>query len=65
MLFTKEDFMEDNTEEKLGKTVIDGRIVDLDNASVDELKMYLESTKNEERKLQRKIDEILGIDNER
>ena len=57
--------MEDNTEEKLGKTVIDGRIVDLDNASVDELKMYLESTKNEERKLQRKIDEILGIDNER
>lgn len=65
MLFTKEDFMEDNTEEKLGKTVIEGRIVDLDNASVDELKKYLESTKNKERELQQKIDEILGIDNER
>ena len=57
--------MEDNTEEKLGKTVIEGRIVDLDNASVDELKKYLESTKNKERELQRRIDKILGINNER
>ena len=57
--------MEDNTEEKLGKTVIDGRIVDLDNTSVDELKKYLGSTKNEERELQQKIDKILGTDNER
>ena len=57
--------MGDNTEEKLGKTVIEGKIVDLDNASVGELEKYLESTENKEKELQQKIDKILGINNER
>lgn len=54
--------MEEKTEEKLGKTVIDGRIIDLDTASSEELKEYLKKIKQEEKDIQDEIDKILGVD---
>ncbi len=46
-------------DEKLGRAVIDGKIVDLDNATADELEKYVEKLRAREKELEDKIDNIL------
>ena len=46
-------------EEKFGRTVIDGKIVDLDNATADELEVYVDKLRAKEKDLEDKIDDIL------
>lgn len=45
--------------EKLGETFIQGKIVNLDTASIEDLEMYLQSVQNEKNKLKDKLDNIL------
>jgi hypothetical protein len=46
-------------DEKLGKMVIDGKIVDLDNTPADQLEEYVKKLKKRESDLENKIDDIL------
>ncbi|MBQ3408057.1 MAG: hypothetical protein IJH12_02485 [Clostridia bacterium] len=46
-------------EEKLGKMVIDGAIVDLDNTSADQLEEYVKKLKKREDEIEAKINSIL------
>jgi hypothetical protein len=46
-------------EEKFGRAVIDGKIVDLDNATADELEEYVKLLTAREKELEDKIDDIL------
>ena len=55
--------MENNTDEKLGRVIVDGKIVDLDTASLEELNEYLSKINKEEVAIQSKIDEILDLNN--
>ena len=46
-------------EEKLGKIVVDGEIVDLDNLPSDKLEIYVEKLKKRKAEIESKIDSIL------
>lgn len=46
-------------EEKLGKLVIDGEIVDLDNTSSDKLEAYVKKLSEKKAELESKIDGLL------
>lgn len=47
-------------EEKLGKTIIDGEIIDLNNLSSEELEKKIKKLEDEEQKLENKIEKILS-----
>lgn len=46
-------------EEKLGKIVVDGEIIDLDNATPEKLEKCIEKLKKREQELNDEIDAIL------
>lgn len=46
-------------EEKMGKIIVDGAIVDIDKLSADELEAVVNKLKEEESALEDKIDSIL------
>ena len=46
-------------EEKLGKTIIDGKLVDLDSVPMEEIDNMLASLKKKEQELRGKIDDEL------
>ncbi len=48
-------------DEKLGTILVDGKIVDLDNTSIDELKKILSKLENEEEEIRNKIYKLLGM----
>lgn len=45
--------------EKLGEILVQGKVVNLDNTSVDELENYLKSIQSEKEKVKEKLDGIL------
>ena len=46
-------------EKKYGTVIIDGKIIDLDKTSIEELKAIRDKLENYEREIMRKIDELL------
>lgn len=52
--------MEGNEQKKLGVTIIDGRIIDLDNTTSEELDKIVESLEEKEEKINKQIEELLG-----
>ena len=46
-------------EEKFGKMVIDGKIVDLDNIPSEKLEMYIKKLRKRQDEIESKIDSIL------
>lgn len=48
-------------DEKFGKLIIEGKIVDLDNASEEELEKYIKILEQKKARLTEEIDEILEI----
>ena len=46
-------------EEKLGKIIVDGEIVDLDNLPAEKLEIYVEKLEKRKAELEYKIDSIL------
>jgi len=52
--------MEENEQKKLGVTIIDGRIIDLDNTTSEELDKVIESLEEKEEKINKQIEELLG-----
>ncbi len=47
--------------EKLGKTVVDGKIIDLDTASLEELENSYEKIKKQEEDIQNRVYRMLGL----
>lgn len=47
-------------EEKLGTIIVDGEIIDLDNAPIEKLKLMKERLTEKERKIREEIDKILN-----
>lgn len=45
--------------ENLGESFIEGRIVNLDQANVDDLKVYLESVRKSKKEKKDKMDDLL------
>ena len=46
-------------EKKYGTIIIDGKIIDLDKTSIEELKIIRDKLENYEQEIMRKIDELL------
>ncbi len=46
-------------DEKLGTMMIDGKIIDLDKTSIDDLKKIASKLENEENEIRKQIDELL------
>lgn len=46
-------------DEKLGTIVVDGKIIDLDKMSIDELKQIRNKLENDEKEIEKNIDELL------
>jgi len=51
-------------EEKLGTIIVDGRIVNLDTASEEELDKCIEKLEKQEEEIRKEIDEIVGFNEE-
>ena len=47
-------------EKKLGKVVIDGQLIDLDNMPMEKLEKLYEKTEKEEKAIREEIDRILN-----
>lgn len=54
--------MSENTEEKFGKIFYKGRLVDIDEMSIEEREKIIEDLENENEEIEKKIDKILGVD---
>ncbi len=48
-------------DEKFGTIVVDGKIIDLDKTSIEELEKIREKLKSEEEEIRREIDKLLEI----
>lgn len=46
---------------KFGVTVIDGKIIDLDNTSIEELEVYEKKLEEEIETLEKNVDKLLGV----
>ncbi len=51
--------MEEEKEEQFGTIIFDGKIINLDKASEEELEELKEKIRNKEEEIRRKIDQIL------
>ena len=54
--------MEENVQDKLGVTILDGRIIDLDKATSEEIDKIVENIEEKEERVNKQIEELLGED---
>ncbi len=50
-------------DERQGTIIVDGKIIDLDKTSIEDLKELEKKLKNEEEKIRKEIDKLLNIKN--
>lgn len=48
-------------DEKFGTIIVDGKIIDLDKTSIEELEKIREKLENDEKKIREEIDKLLEI----
>ena len=48
-------------EEKLGKMVVDGKLIDLDNIPIEDMQKIIEELEEKEKRIVKKLDEKLKV----
>ena len=48
-------------EEKLGKMVVDGKLIDLDNIPIEDMQKIIEELEEKEKRMVKKLDEKLKV----